>query len=118
MRSCSAGETPRVHAHPGRVMISDPVGQTAGMVQSSERDPGADLRRIAFLLERSLASSYRVKAFRGAAAALLTLTPEELAQAAADHLLTKIKGIGGTSAAGIEEALSGAIPAYLEDPEQ
>jgi putative hydrolase len=99
-------------------MISDPVGQTAGMVQNSERDPGADLRRIAFLLERSLASSYRVKAFRGAAAALLTLTPEELTRAAADRALTKVKGIGDTSAAVIEESLRGEIPAYLEDLER
>ena len=37
------------------------------------RDPVGDLRRIAFLLERSLASSYKVKAFRGAATAIAVL---------------------------------------------
>jgi putative hydrolase len=82
------------------------------------RDPAADLRRIAFLLERSLASSYRVKAFRGAAAALLSLSPQELAQADAEGALTKLKGIGDKSAAVIHESLSGEVPAYLEDLEQ
>jgi putative hydrolase len=85
--------------------------------RTDERDPGADLRRIAFLLERSLASSYRVKAFRGAAAALLKLTPEEVGQAAQDGTLTKLRGIGDKSAAVIEESLSGQEPVYLSDLE-
>jgi putative hydrolase len=85
---------------------------------TDERDPGADLRRIAFLLERSLASPYRVKAFRGAAAALLTLGPDEVRQAAADGTLTDIPGIGDTSAAVIEESVAGQVPAYLEDLEK
>jgi putative hydrolase len=84
---------------------------------TDSRDPAADLRRIAFLLERSLASSYRVKAFRGAAAALLQLSPQELEQADAEGKLTTLKGVGDKSAAVIHESLSGEVPAYLEDLE-
>jgi putative hydrolase len=78
-----------------------------------DRDPVADLRRIAFLLERSLASSYRVKAFRGAAAALLQFSPEEIRRAAAEGELRSIKGIGDRTAAVVEESLTGRVPEYL-----
>ena len=42
------------------------------------RDPVADLRRIAFLLERRLESTYKIKAFRGAGSALLGPLPAEV----------------------------------------
>jgi putative hydrolase len=85
---------------------------------SSERDPVTDLRRIAFLLERSLASSYRVKAFRGAAAALLKLSPQELEQTVADNDLRSLKGVGDKTAEVIEESLTGQVPSYLADLEK
>jgi putative hydrolase len=78
------------------------------------RDPVADLRRIAFLLERSLASSYRVKAFRGAASALLTLAPDEIRANAEAGTLTKLKGVGDKTADVITESVSGRVPEYLD----
>jgi putative hydrolase len=89
-----------------------------GVREELDRDPVADLRRIAFLLERSLASSYRVKAFRAAAAALLKLDPEEVRKATADGELRAIKGIGDRTAAVVEESVSGVVPAYLAGLEQ
>jgi putative hydrolase len=80
---------------------------------AADRDPVADLRQIAFLLERSLASSYRVKAFRGAAAALLQFTPDEVRALARDGKLRSIKGVGESTAAVIDESLAGAEPEYL-----
>jgi putative hydrolase len=79
----------------------------------ADRDPVADLRQIAFLLERSLASSYRVKAFRGAAAALLQSTPDEVRALAKDGELRSIKGVGESTAAVIDESLAGTEPEYL-----
>ena len=45
------------------------------MAAVTTRDPVEDLRRIAFLLECTLEQSYRVNAFRNAAAALTDPSP-------------------------------------------
>ena len=75
-------------------------------------DPTAALRRIAYLLERNNAESYKVRAFRNAAAAIDGLTVDELA-AMAPARLQKIPGVGKTSAQVIAEAAAGATPEYL-----
>lgn len=77
----------------------------------------AALRRIAFLLERSMAPTYRVKAFRTAALAIATLPGEELATRIREHTLTDLPGVGPKTAAVVEEASTGAVPAYLADLE-
>lgn len=71
------------------------------------------LRRIAFLLERTLEPTYRVRAFRTAAATIASLPPEEVERHAAAGTLTTLQGIGKVTAEVVKEALTGETPAYL-----
>src|SRR5262245_25178153 len=77
------------------------------------RDPVADLRQIAFLLERANEASYRVRAFRGAATALAKMSADEIAARSAHGTLTKISGVGDVTARCIAESLAGEEPVYL-----
>lgn len=71
------------------------------------------LRQIAFELERGGAPTYRVRAFRRAAAVLEGLAPGELERRLAAGTLEALPGIGATTARVIAETAGGRQPAYL-----
>ncbi|CAA9311642.1 MAG: DNA-dependent DNA polymerase beta chain [uncultured Frankineae bacterium] len=77
------------------------------------RDPAQDLRAIAFCLERALEPSYRVRAFRTAAAVVDRTGADELAARAAAGTLTDLTGLGKVTALVVTESLRGEEPVYL-----
>ncbi len=78
-------------------------------------DPVEALRETAFWLERERASTYRVKAFRAAAAALGELDAGEIARRAEDGRLGRMKGLGPRTTVVVEQALADEVPGYLAD---
>jgi putative hydrolase len=72
------------------------------------------LRRIAFLLERAHAPTYRVRAFRTAGDALDAVGAAEVERLAAAGELRSLPGIGDTTERIVIEALAGQVPAYLQ----
>ena len=83
----------------------------------SDLGPVEALERIAYLLERGRAESYKVRAFRRASAALQDLGPETVRSMGETGRLLDIPGVGDTTARVIAEALAGETPSYLTELE-
>jgi putative hydrolase len=75
--------------------------------------PVAALRRVAFLMERGREETRRVRAFRNAAATILPLPADEVAQRVEAGTLTELAGIGPSTASVIEAAVRGEVPERL-----
>jgi putative hydrolase len=93
--------------HNGGVTGADQPGQA-----SYTHGPVGALRRIAFLLERSRAETYKVKAFRAAAETILPLG-DEVAERVRQGTLRDLPGIGASTAEVIEAAVEGRTPDRL-----
>jgi putative hydrolase len=71
------------------------------------------LRTIAYLLEAEGAETFKVQAFRRAAATVDEVAPEELARLDDEGRLETLAGVGKSTAGVISEVLSGSVPGYL-----
>ena len=85
---------------------------------STARTPAGALRRIAFLLERAREASYRVGAYRTAAAVVDGLGAEQLDLKIRTNTLKDLKGVGPKTAAVIVQAHKGQVPEYLASLEE
>jgi putative hydrolase len=76
-------------------------------------DPVVALKRIAYLLERERERSYRVRAYRNAAAVIEELPEGELERRVRAGTLQDLPGIGEKTERVIVEAANGEVPSYL-----
>ncbi|MCE7009730.1 PHP domain-containing protein [Kibdelosporangium philippinense] len=76
-------------------------------------DPAKALRLIGFYLERNGEPTYKVQAFRKAAAVVAELPAEEVQTRAKRGTLTQLPGIGKSTAGVIADAVAGREPDYL-----
>jgi putative hydrolase len=96
----------------GSVTAADDSQTRGGQTDAYTGGPVGALRRIAFLLERSRAETYKVKAFRAAADTILPLG-EEVVERVRQGTLRDLPGIGASTAEVIEAAVEGRTPDRL-----
>ncbi len=78
-------------------------------------DAAEALKEIGFWLERERAVTYKVEAFRKAAAIIEDLSQDELAKRLESGALKRTKGIGDRTFTVIKQAIEGDVPDYLAD---
>jgi len=77
-------------------------------------NPVQALREIGFLLERSRADTYRVRAYRGAAEVISRLSEDERREHQEQGTWPKVPGVGPKTATVITQAMDGQVPEYLQ----
>jgi putative hydrolase len=85
-----------------------------GSPRAAQDDAVAALRRIAFLLERARAESYRSDAFRKAARAVEAADADELARLVADGHVQDLPAVGKRTAEVVVQAWRGETVEYLD----
>ncbi len=76
------------------------------------------MQRAVYLLDRSLAPSPKVRAFRGAIDTVTALDPAELSQRVAQNTVTELDGIGPSTGSVIADAVAGRPSKYLAKLEE
>ena len=77
-------------------------------------NPVTALREIGFLLERSRADTFRVRAYRSAADAVERMSEAERTEHTRDRSWGKVPGVGPKTALVIGQAAAGEVPDYLQ----
>lgn len=98
------------HRHRCRV---EARGEPYSVRMSDRIEPVAALQEIAYRLERERQDIRRVQAFRRAAEVLQELPVAEFAARSSARTWRELAGIGASTAAVIEEAVAGLVPARL-----